>query len=68
MQTFRDIRVFVLSPMPKNENSEITEILQNHHNIEIWECNFENSWDLLQITSVSKWSAIFPNNCQLFVF
>ena len=24
----RDFRVFVLSPIPKNENSEVTEILQ----------------------------------------
>ena len=30
-----DFRVFVLSPIPKNENSEITEILQKGHNTEM---------------------------------
>ena len=29
---FCDFWVFVLSPTPKNENSEITEILQKRHN------------------------------------
>ena len=32
---FRDFRVFDLSPIPKNENSEITEILQKHYIAEI---------------------------------
>ena len=40
---FRDFRVFVLSPIPKNKNSEITEILQKCHNTEIWECSLESS-------------------------
>ena len=35
IKIFCDFRVFVLSPIPKNENSEITEILQKHHNTEI---------------------------------
>ena len=32
---FRNFRVFVLSPMPKNENSEIMEILQRGYNTEM---------------------------------
>ena len=32
---FCNFWVFVLSPIPKNKNSEITEILQKHHNTEI---------------------------------
>ena len=32
IEIFRDFRVFVLRPIPKNENSEITEILQKRHN------------------------------------
>ena len=40
---FRDFRVFVLSPIPKNENSEITEILQKRYNTKITECSLKNS-------------------------
>ena len=32
IEFFRDFRVFVLRPIPKNENSEILEILQKRHN------------------------------------
>ena len=35
IKIFHDFWVFVLSPIPKNENSEITEILQKRHNTEI---------------------------------
>ena len=35
IRTVHDFWVFVLSPIPKNENSEITEILQKRHNTEI---------------------------------
>ena len=35
IEIFRDFRVFVLSPIPKNENSEITEIHQKPQNTEI---------------------------------
>ena len=34
IKIFRDFRVFVLSPIPKNENPEILEILQKGHNTE----------------------------------
>ena len=54
IKTFRDFRVFVLSPIPKNENSEITEILQKGHNTEMWECSFKSSWNAVQMTSNSK--------------
>ena len=51
LKIFRDFRVFVLRPIPKNENSEIFEILQKRHNTVIWECRFRNSWNAVQITS-----------------
>ena len=35
VKIFRDSRVFVLSPIPKNENSEITKILQKRHNNDV---------------------------------
>ena len=35
IKIFRDFRVFVLSPIPKSENSEITEIYQKPRNTEI---------------------------------
>ena len=41
IKIFREFRVFVLSPTPKNENSEITEILQKRQNTEMWECRFK---------------------------
>ena len=34
-EIFRDFRVFDLRPIPKNENSEIMEILQKRHDIVI---------------------------------
>ena len=46
IKIFRDFRVLVLSSIPKNENSEITEILQKGHNTEMWEC----SWNAVQMT------------------
>ena len=35
IKIFRDFRVFVLSPISENENSEITEILQKDQNTEM---------------------------------
>ena len=35
IKIFRDFQVFVLSPIPKNENSEITEVLQKRHNTDM---------------------------------
>ena len=35
VEIFRDFRVFVLSPIPKNENSEIRKILQKRYNAKI---------------------------------
>ena len=32
IEIFRDFRVFILRPIPNNENSEISEILQKRHN------------------------------------
>ena len=55
IKIFRDFPVFILSPIPKFENSKFTEMPQNHHNTQIWECSFKNSWYVLQITSTSKW-------------
>ena len=42
---FRDFGVLVLSPLPKNENSETTEVLQKPKDTEIWEYNFKNPWN-----------------------
>ena len=50
IKIIRDFRVFILSPIPKNENPKITEILQKRHNTEIWQCGFKNSADILQVT------------------
>ena len=61
LKIIRYFRVFVLRPIPKYENSEITEMLQKCHNTELWECSFKNSWDVLQITSASKWFTHIPN-------
>ena len=35
IEILRDFRVFILSDIPKNENSEITEIAQKAHNTEM---------------------------------
>ena len=51
---FCDFRFFVLSPIPKKESSEITEILQKRYNAEIWALSFKNSWNSVQTTSNSK--------------
>ena len=40
IKIIRDFQDFVLSLTPKNENLEITEILQERFNTEIWECRF----------------------------
>ena len=46
-----DLRVFISSPIPKNEDSKIREILQKHRNTVTLECTFKNSWITVQITS-----------------
>ena len=35
IRIFRNFRVFILSPTPKNKNSEITDILQKSYNTEM---------------------------------
>ena len=65
---FRNFRSFVVSPIPKNENSEITEILQKYPNTEIWESSFKNSWDVLQITYISMWFSHIPNQVTVSCF
>ena len=55
IKIFRDFQVFVLSLIPKNENSGITEILQKRHNTERGECSFKNNWNTVQTTPFSKW-------------
>ena len=69
IKIFRDFHVFILSLIPKCENSKFTEMPQNCHNTQIWECSFKNSWDALQITSTSKWftyiSSQVPGACLL---
>ena len=62
IKIFRDFRVFVLCPIPKNENSEILEIHQNLQNTEMWVCNFRNFLNTVQTTSISKWSSHVANH------
>ena len=52
---FHDFRVFVINPIPKKENSEITEI---HQKPKILKCEYVTSKTLenaAQKTSTSKW-------------
>ena len=51
IKIFRDFRVLVLRPIPKNKNSEITEILEERSNVETWACSFKKSWNAVQTTS-----------------
>ena len=48
---FRSFRVFILSPLPKNENSEITETHQKPRNTEMGVRNFKNPRNIVQIAS-----------------
>ena len=61
IKIFPDFRVFILSPIPKNENPEITGILQKGHNTEMWECSFKSSCNAVQMTSNSKSFSHIPN-------
>ena len=54
IEILRDFRVFILSDIPKNENSEITEIVQKSHNTEMWERWFKSSWNVVQVKPNSK--------------
>ena len=54
MKLFRGFRVFVLSPILKNEKPEITEVLQKGHNTEMWACSFKSSRNAVQTLSNSK--------------
>ena len=58
--------VFVSSPIPKNKNPEITEIHQKKQNTEIWECNFKDSLNVVQMTSFSKWLSYLANYVPYF--
>ena len=53
---------FVLNPIPENENSKIREIDQKPQNTEIWECNFKNSWNIIQMRSFSHWFSYLANH------
>ena len=52
---FRSFLVFVLNPIPRNENSKITETYEKPKNAEIWVRNFKNPWNAVQITSNLLW-------------
>ena len=54
IKIFCDFWVFVLSPIPKNENLKTTEILQKGHKSDMWECSFKSGWNSVQMTSNSK--------------
>ena len=61
IKIFCDLRVFVLSSIPKYENPGIVEMLQKRYNTEIRKCTFKNSSNALQITSTSKWFSHISN-------
>ena len=61
IKIFRDFRVFVLRPILKNYNSKITEILEECHHTEMWECSFKSSWNAVQMKSNSKSFSHIPN-------
>ena len=61
IKIFCDLQVFVLSSIPKYENSGIAEMLQKRYNTEIRKCTFKNSSNALQITSTSKWFSHISN-------
>ena len=65
-EIFRDFRVFGLSPILNKENSEITEIHLKPQNTELGERNFKNSWNIVQMTSVSKWFSHLANHVPHF--
>ena len=49
IKIFCYFRVFILRPIPKNENPEITEILQKGHNTKMWEYSWLLfKWDQTQ--------------------
>ena len=52
-------RVLVLSPIPKNENSETH---QKPRNTEIWVRNFKNPRNIVQITSKLQWFSCIVNH------
>ena len=52
-------RVLVLSPIPKNENSETH---QKPRNTEIWVRNFKNPRNIVQITSKLQWFSHIANH------
>ena len=59
---FSYFRIFSLSLISKYENSEITEILQKHHNTVIWEFSIINTWNTVQMASNSKWFCYIANH------
>ena len=66
IEIFCDFWVFIWRSISKNENLEITEIHQKPQNTEIWECNFKKSWNIVQLTSISKWFSHHVNNVPYF--
>ena len=63
IKIFLDMRVFVLSLIPINENPEIMKILQKGHNNKMWEC-----WNAVQITSNSNSFSHIPNHVASICF
>ena len=57
---FLDLQVIFFIPLPQKETTEISEILQERHHTEIWECIFKNSCNSVKMTSNSKHSATVP--------
>ena len=59
---FHSFWVFVLTPIPKNENLQIVETHQKPQNTEIWVRNFKNPRNIVQITSKLQWFSRIVNH------
>ena len=62
IKIFRDFWVFIINPIPKNENSEIIEIHQRPKILESEFCNLKNPWNAVQKTLISKWFIHIANH------
>ena len=69
IKIIRDFQDFVLSLTPKNENLEITEILQECHNTEIWGYSFKNKLKLTGIVQIAYYpTCLFRENKNVPLF
>ena len=69
IKIIHDFQGFLLSLTPKNENLEITEILQECHNTEIWGYSFKNKLKLTGIVQIAYYpTCLFRENKNVPLF